>query len=48
VSTGTKLPDFFANQLADPETAWSLGTFGAIAEFGRDSIEAAALTDAGA
>lgn len=32
---------FLAQQLSDPEAAWSLGTFGAIAEFTRDADEAA-------
>jgi len=35
--------DFLAGQLADTETAWSLGSFGAIAEFMRDADEAAVL-----
>jgi hypothetical protein len=49
VSTGTKLPDFLGNQLADPETAaWSLGTFVTVAEFSREGNEAAALADASA
>jgi hypothetical protein len=34
---------FLADQMADPETGWSLGTFGAIAEFTRDPDEAVAL-----
>ena len=38
------LLDFLAEQLADVETGWSIGTFGAIAEFTRDSDEAATLT----
>ncbi len=41
------LLDFLANQLADADTAWSLGTFGAIAEFTRDADEAAAISRAG-
>lgn len=32
------------DSLADPETGWSIGTFGAIAEFSRDREEFAALT----
>ena len=31
--------DFLAAQIADVETQWSLGTFGAIAEFMRDAGE---------
>lgn len=34
---------FFAEQMADPKTGWSLGTFGAIAEFTRDAGEPATL-----
>lgn len=37
------LIDFLAGRLADAETGWSLGTFGAIAEFTRDANEPAAL-----
>lgn len=33
------LTDFLAGQLADSETAWSVGSFGAIAEFMRDPDE---------
>jgi hypothetical protein len=33
--------DLIAEQLADPEAQWSLGTFGAIAEFMRDAEEPA-------
>jgi hypothetical protein len=36
-----------ASQLADPQTGWSLGTFGAIAEFTRDPGEPAAATNDG-
>jgi hypothetical protein len=43
VSAGAGFPDFLAEQLADPETAWSLGTFGAVAEFSRDADEAVTL-----
>jgi hypothetical protein len=35
--------DVLAERLADPETHWSLGTFGAIAEFMRDADEPARL-----
>jgi hypothetical protein len=31
--------EFLAAQMADPWTNWSLGTFGAIAEFARDADE---------
>jgi hypothetical protein len=37
------LLDFLAEHLADVETGWSIGTFGAIAEFTRDAEESAAL-----
>ena len=40
-STVAKL---LADQIADPDTQWSLGTFGAIAEFARDRDEPVALT----
>lgn len=39
----TDLAEFLAEQAADSEVAWSLGTFGAIAEFTRDADEAATL-----
>lgn len=42
----TNLFDFLAGQLADTETAWSVGTFGAIAEFTRDADEAATISRA--
>ena len=49
------LTDLLAVQLADPATGWSLGTFGAIAEFTRDADEPvehasalSAVTDRGA
>ena len=35
--------ELIADQLADPEAQWSLGTFGAIAEFMRDADEPAEL-----
>jgi hypothetical protein len=41
------LLDLLADQIADAETAWSLGTFGAIAEFTRDADEAAVIARAG-
>jgi hypothetical protein len=37
------LMDLLAGRLADTETGWSMGTFGAIAEFTRDPDEPAAL-----
>ena len=36
--------DFLAAQIADVETQWSLGTFGAIAEFMRDKGEPVRLS----
>lgn len=39
---------FLAERLADPGTQWSLGTFGAIAEFARDPGEPTAADAAGA
>lgn len=39
----TELVEFLAEQAADSDVAWSLGTFGAIAEFTRDADEAATL-----
>lgn len=41
--TGSTDLAFLAAQMADPETGWSLGTFGAIAEFTRDADEPATL-----
>ena len=35
--------EFFDNQLKDPSAAWSVGSFGAIAEFMRDPDEPVAL-----
>jgi hypothetical protein len=35
--------DFLSDRLADSATGWSVGTFGAIAEFTRDADEAAEL-----
>jgi hypothetical protein len=39
----TDLLDFLAEQVANNEVAWSLGTFGAIAEFARDADEPVVL-----
>jgi hypothetical protein len=38
-----QIMDFLAGQLADVEAGWSVGTFGAIAEFTRDASEVAEL-----
>src|SRR4030095_2240520 len=38
--------ELICGQLADPEAQWSLGTFGAIAEFMRDTDEAAEIARA--
>jgi len=38
-TTTTSLPDFLIDQLADPDCGWSIGTFGAIAEFSRGEAE---------
>lgn len=38
-----QLIDLISGQIADPETQWSLGTFGAIAEFSRDAGEPVTL-----
>jgi len=43
VSESVDLLEFLADQLADAETAWSIGSFGAIAEFVRDIEEAVTL-----
>src|SRR4051795_13002208 len=40
----TAIFDFLAAQIADVETQWSLGTFGAIAEFMRDTDEPVRLS----
>jgi hypothetical protein len=41
--TPSHLMDFLADQLANVEAGWSVGTFGAIAEFTRDPGEPAEL-----
>jgi Family of unknown function (DUF6925) len=41
--TSDDVVDFLAGRLADTETGWSVGTFGAIAEFTRDAREPASL-----
>ena len=43
MSGSTDLLDLIAGQVTDVETAWSIGTFGAIAEFTRDAEETAAF-----
>ena len=43
----TDIVEFLATRLADPATQWSLGTFGAIAEFAREGDEPCALDLAG-
>jgi uncharacterized protein DUF6925 len=43
MTTSDHLLDFLAHQLADTGTGWSVGTFGAIAEFTREAKEPAEL-----
>lgn len=43
MTSAPTLLDFLFEHLTDVETAWSVGTFGAIAEFTRDAEETAAL-----
>ncbi|MGB7099117.1 MAG: hypothetical protein WBD95_10175, partial [Xanthobacteraceae bacterium] len=43
MSEKADLLDFLIDQLTHIETGWSVGTFGAIAEFTRDADETAAL-----
>lgn len=45
--TTDSLMDFLAGRLADTETGWSMGTFGAIAEFTRDADEATGFHQSG-
>lgn len=40
--------DLVTRHIADPQTSWAIGTFGAIAEFHRDADEAVALSAHGA
>jgi hypothetical protein len=40
--------DLITSHIADPQTSWAIGTFGAIAEFHRDADEAVALAAHGA
>jgi hypothetical protein len=47
MSGAAALPDWLAEQLVDAETAWSIGGFGAIAEFMRDDGEATDLRNGG-
>ena len=44
MTSAPSLLDLLADRLNDVETAWSIGTFGAIAEFTRDADEAAAIS----
>jgi hypothetical protein len=44
VNDATSHIELLAAQMADPETSWSLGTFGAIAEFARDGDEPVELS----
>ncbi len=43
MNIATEVSDFLADRLGDTETGWSLGTFGAIAEFTRDADEPVVL-----
>jgi hypothetical protein len=43
MSGAAALPDWLPKQIADAETAWSIGSFGAIGEFMRDDGEATDL-----
>jgi hypothetical protein len=43
VNNSATVSEFIVGQMNDPDTEWSLGTFGAIAEFMRDSDEPTAL-----
>jgi hypothetical protein len=43
VKSSQTLSEFFDQQLADAETAWGVGSFGAIAEFMRDAHETTAI-----
>jgi hypothetical protein len=40
----TAAADLLHREIANPDTQWSLGTFGAIAEFARDRDEPVRLT----
>lgn len=40
--------ELVARHIADPDTSWAIGTFGAIAEFHRNAEEAVALSENGA
>jgi len=44
VTAAADVEAFLALQMADAETQWSIGTFGAIAEFARDAREPGALS----
>ena len=42
MQTALDVLEFLSDQLADVETTWSMGTFGAVAELTRDSGETTA------
>jgi len=42
------MANLVTRHIADPQTSWAIGTFGAIAEFHRDAAEAVALSPHGA
>lgn len=44
MSGGERIADFLAERIGDAETSWSLGTFGAIAEFAREPDEPAKIS----
>src|SRR5262245_16031161 len=46
MSAPSAVVDLLQREISNPETQWSLGTFGAIAEFSRDRDEPVCLTQA--
>src|SRR5258708_29492719 len=48
MATHSAAIDLLHAQIADPDTQWSLGTFGGIAEFSRDRDETVSLTQSAA
>lgn len=44
MATTTSIADLLTEQISNPDTQWSLGTFGGIAEFSRDRDEPVTLT----
>lgn len=44
MTTPADIAAFISDQIADPQTQWSVGSFGAIAEFARDAEEPVSLT----